>query len=85
MGGIVCVGSCLDTPRDATVRGSAGQSHNLGVHGTLTIDARTPTEVRGSVDLRATPCFSDSTVGALSGPFVAPVTDCADHDGRWPL
>lgn len=60
-------------------------SRNLGMHGTIEVSSRTATEVRGTVELRATEYFNDSTAGTVVGPFVADVVDCADHTGGWPM
>ncbi|MEQ8461623.1 MAG: hypothetical protein RLO52_21320 [Sandaracinaceae bacterium] len=65
--------------------GRTGRSHNLAFHGTIVVESRTATEVRGRVELRATEYFQDDTVGTVSGPFVAQIIDCSDYDGGWPM
>jgi hypothetical protein len=64
---------------------SQGQSHNLAIHGTFTVDSRTATTMKGRVDLRATPYFQDATIGTLEGPFEAQIIDCANWTGGFPL
>ncbi|MCA9493833.1 MAG: hypothetical protein KC656_10505 [Myxococcales bacterium] len=65
-----------------------GGSHNVGLEGTLTLDAVDDREVRGAIDAVAVVPYGPGQgkrAGTISGPFTAAVVDCSTWTDGYPL